>query len=308
MTTPGGADIYVDNVFRGTSNTTVTGISPGSHAVRLVLDGYQPWESTVTILAGTTTEIDAVLTPVPPETGSLHVVSTPPGASIYVDNVLKGTSNATISGIAPGTRTVKLVLSGYQDWEQSFSVTAGATTEVAAVLVPVPPSAEPGYLTVFTFPIHVQAKINGNVLGTTPLIDAIVEPGIYTLTLSAPGYKDYQTTITIVSEQTLRLPLIIMQKGTNPPPPTLTPTVTTTVTSSGTGAISVKYTFPKNVDIYLNGHYEGKSPRVISGLAPGEYELMVTLPGYQTKTRTVMVQAGTTTQAPLIILMPLRFV
>jgi formylglycine-generating enzyme required for sulfatase activity len=70
-------------------------------------------------------------------TGSIHIQSTPPGATVYRNGADTGlTTETTLNGVPVGTHAIKLTLSGYRDFEQSIEVTAGQTAEIQAVLVP----------------------------------------------------------------------------------------------------------------------------------------------------------------------------
>lgn len=74
-----------------------------------------------------------------PKTGSISVNSNPSGAAIWLDNANTGkTTNTTLSNIAPGSHTVKLVLAGYQDFSQPITVERGKVAQVNATLTSVP--------------------------------------------------------------------------------------------------------------------------------------------------------------------------
>ncbi len=68
--------------------------------------------------------------------GSLFITSTPTGANIWLDGVDKNTiTPAILTGITPGTHTIKLTLPGHYDWtNNSVTVTAGTTTPVFTTL------------------------------------------------------------------------------------------------------------------------------------------------------------------------------
>ncbi len=64
--TPPGAKIYLDGKDMWIeTNTSIRGVAPGEHAVRLVLIRYEEYEQCVTVLTGQTAEIAATLTAVP---------------------------------------------------------------------------------------------------------------------------------------------------------------------------------------------------------------------------------------------------
>lgn len=57
---PKGANVYVDNVYKGTTPTTIS-LSTGSHDVKVTKSGYNDYISTATISSGTTTNFDVTL-------------------------------------------------------------------------------------------------------------------------------------------------------------------------------------------------------------------------------------------------------
>ena len=68
-------------------------------------------------------------------TGSIDIKSEPSGAAIHVDNVDKGlTTPSVLTGITPGSHTVKLVLENYADYIETIDVAAGQTSNVDASL------------------------------------------------------------------------------------------------------------------------------------------------------------------------------
>lgn len=80
MSQPSGAEVYIDNLFRGYSPVVVPDIAPGSHPITLKVPGYSEWMSTVQVNAGETAQVSATLTPkpAPPQptpSGSLPVAA-----------------------------------------------------------------------------------------------------------------------------------------------------------------------------------------------------------------------------------------
>ena len=68
---PGGAQVYIDNVYRGVTPLTLDGIPTGTHQVRLALAGYNDYSTTVELGAGSTSSVSASLSPIQtPGTGT----------------------------------------------------------------------------------------------------------------------------------------------------------------------------------------------------------------------------------------------
>jgi hypothetical protein len=66
VSSPSGAEVYLDNAFRGLTPVTLDSLNPGSYTVLLKLSGYSDWSATARVAAGQTTRLDATLTPAPP--------------------------------------------------------------------------------------------------------------------------------------------------------------------------------------------------------------------------------------------------
>jgi hypothetical protein len=140
-TIPSGATVVFDNVNRGTTPVTLTGLSPGSHTVRFSLAGYQEQTETVSVSAGQTGGYTFGLSPIaqaPPAatTSGLSLKTIPSGATVVFDSVNRGTTPVTLTGLTPGSHTVRFSLAGYQDQNEPVTVTAGQTVGYTYTLTP----------------------------------------------------------------------------------------------------------------------------------------------------------------------------
>jgi len=68
---PSGAEIYLDNQYKGSTPATIADVTPGTHVLEFRYPGYQTWTATITIAAGTS-QYSPTLTPeaVTQQTGS----------------------------------------------------------------------------------------------------------------------------------------------------------------------------------------------------------------------------------------------
>lgn len=124
---PPRTDISVNDT-NGMLKTTVTGAGP-----------------VATIPVGMTAVPDSVITTSPVQkpagisgTGMLSVSSEPAGAKVFVDDVLRGTSPADVTGLSPGAHTLHLEREGYENMTMAFSIRGGQTTTLSTSLMPVP--------------------------------------------------------------------------------------------------------------------------------------------------------------------------
>ena len=140
--TPSGAQIWVDGANTGmTTPYTQTSVPAGTYSVTYKLAGYTDYSTSVTVTSGQTSTVSATLTPTP--TGSIGLSSSPSGARIWLDgaDTSKNTPN-TLSLVAVGTHSVSLVLSGYNSYATTVSVTEGNTVTLSATLTQATPGSQ----------------------------------------------------------------------------------------------------------------------------------------------------------------------
>jgi len=163
----------------------------------------------------------------PPTTGSISVNSTPSGAAISLDGTSTGnTTPHTLTGVSPGTHTVLLTLTGYDDFTASVDVTAGETATVNATMVAETPT---GTLVVNSTPDGAAIWIDDTNTGeTTDHTFSDYETGTYDIELKLTGYADWDSTVTVSDGATTTV---------NPTLEEVTYTVT--VTTAGTGTVAL---------------------------------------------------------------------
>jgi hypothetical protein len=155
---PSGANIYLDNAYKGLTPLTIDDVPNGRHVVVMRLDRYEEAVRNLLITGnsltvnialnplGTSTTVQPTITgTVPPagEYGSLSVTTSPAGARVYVDGEMKGITPATIPGLSAGKHTVLLSVPGYIDMNTTIIISAGKTAEYSTSLVT--PARTPGF-------------------------------------------------------------------------------------------------------------------------------------------------------------------
>jgi CRISPR/Cas system-associated exonuclease Cas4 (RecB family) len=275
---PTGADVKLDGVYKGMTPLTLTMISPGLHTVRIEKTGYAPWENAVTVTAGVTTNVTAALTalPPPPTTGTVNVTSDPSGADVKLDGVLKGTTPLAITDISPGTHTLRVEETGYQPFTAPVDVTGGVTTNVHAVLDPVPPVVVNGTIEVTSVPTGAEVFLDGLTQGMTPLVIPDVSNGIHTLRLELSGYVPWEEPVIVTAGETT----FIHATLTTVPP--------------ANGSVTVQ-SDPDGANVYLDGEMKGLTPVAITGVSPGPHIVRIEKTGYIPYQKDITVTAGSTT-------------
>ena len=157
--TPSGANIYLDNSYKGLTPLTIDAVPNGNRIIVLRLDGYEDSSRTLSI-NGNSPVVVIALNPLPTPTpastiqptatgtkqpgqtapvpseeyGTLSITTSPPGAAIYVDGEMKGVTPATIPGLAAGKHSILLNLTGYSPLNTTITINAGKTAEYSTGL------------------------------------------------------------------------------------------------------------------------------------------------------------------------------
>jgi len=108
LSSPAGAEIYLDSEYRGTTPATVTAVPAGNHTLEIRKNGYDRWSAPVTVRAGSMLDVSATLVAIPatamPVTYATAPVPTPKRGvpEIYIDGYWsypQGISGSTASPV-----------------------------------------------------------------------------------------------------------------------------------------------------------------------------------------------------------------
>ena len=189
------------------------------------------------------------------------------GAVIYIDNV-RQTDTAPASFTLPGgNHTFKVTAPGYDTYERTINI-SGALT-VNAIL-----NAVGHTLKIQSNVNNATVYLNNTRHGTAP-VEITVSPGRYTLKVTAPRYKDYETTINVNRNDTITAYL---------QPMTYTLSVNSNI---------------RNARVAVNGRTISTAP-ARTEVTEGSYTIAVSAPGYIDFQAVVEVKSDTTVNATLL--------
>ncbi|MEZ5353962.1 MAG: protein kinase [Bryobacteraceae bacterium] len=116
VSTPPGARVRIDDTQEGCVTPCSMELPAGRHVIRYTLEGHRPGVSVVLVPqeAKASTRLD-------PASGTLLLISTPPGARVFVDGEPKGTTPASIK-TSIGRHKVELKLPGLPDHSRELDV------------------------------------------------------------------------------------------------------------------------------------------------------------------------------------------
>jgi len=117
VSSPSGAEIYVNEKKSGKTPQTLKKLNVGEYKIRLEKDGYVTFERTAVVVPGKKSEFAADLIAL----FDLQIISEPRGAEILIDGKLVGKTPYTGKQTA-GKHAVKLVKSNYVDYEREVNL------------------------------------------------------------------------------------------------------------------------------------------------------------------------------------------
>ena len=277
-TTPAGADVKYNGVSLGTTPLLVSTLPSGqTHVFDLALNGYQ------------TRRIDVVLegrTPVVREenlaldSGTVDCKTDPPGATVMVNGVERGTTPVVLTHIPKGLAAITVKLAGYREETRELRLTPGDRQTLALAL-----KALPARLNVVSSPEQARVFLDDDYQGKTPVTISSVAPGTHTLRVELPGHAPVTRSVTLANgaEGTEEFKM-----------------------ASVLGRLEVS-TRPPGAKILLDGKAvgstkpQGDAPRsqilALENIPAGEHSVMVHLNGYQDAARKITIKANGTEQA-----------
>lgn len=150
--------------------------------------------------------------PPAPARGRLVVRSTPPGAQVFVNGRRRGTTPLSLRNLPPGTYSVRVSRSGYEDDTRRVAVAGGAAREIAVRLTRERPRAAAGSGGAFTGSIYVDSRprgarvlLDGRAIGTTPLQVGNIRAGAHVVRLELPDHRTWTASTRVVAGETVRV-------------------------------------------------------------------------------------------------------
>ncbi len=199
-----------------------------------------------------------------PAFGSVSVSSQPQGAKVFLDGEDTGkVTPCTLSEIASGRCDIRLQLKDYAPASRSVTVNDGMTASVNVAL-----EARFAHVTINSLP-GAAIKVNGAEVGSGSYSNNMAE-GIYDIEATLASYRPVTKQIEVVAgvPQTIELR----------PTPIY-------------GMLDVNSN-PMGANITINGKPYGDTPTTIENLLVGDYDVVLTKPGYASVSQRVTVSEG----------------
>lgn len=224
------------------------------------------------------------ITPPPPPTtsyGRIVVTSHPQGAKVYLDNVYKGVTPLNLDRAISGQHHIKLSMAGYQDWNNSISVSPSRVTTVSAELIPL--SIQHGSISIYCNQGDAEIYLDGSYQKRTYTNKSVelrnIQQGYHELMITKDGYQQWLSTILVTVNQTYMVSAYL-------------------VPEINYSSLAI-YCNISGAKIFINGTYKAATlfsqPKILEEIKEGKYEITLIKDGYRTWVEDILVYAGDTT-------------
>lgn len=150
---PSGAEVSVGGRLVGATPLSVQVLEQGE-PVTVKLAGHKRWERILQGRVGETLDHETIV--LAPADGLLSVVTTPPGATVMVDNQYRGRSPLELELQPDKPHSLALFLDGYHHQERTLTLAAGEEQQVEVQL-----AANTGTLAISTSPAGAHIYVDG---------------------------------------------------------------------------------------------------------------------------------------------------
>ncbi len=188
-TIPPGADVIINEIQKGRSPLLINDLPIGEYEVHLSSPGYQ---SAIIPLTINDRVPQRIFTELRFDAAIITVLSEPPGASVVVNGIERGTAPCSSINVPEGESTVMVSAEGYHPYIQKLKLAAGETQEITARLKP-----RPGMLTIVSIPAGVRIYVDNQFKGNSPVTLENLSPGTYRIRAEQDLFEPLARTVTI---------------------------------------------------------------------------------------------------------------
>src|SRR6478736_1532714 len=186
-------EIFVDGESKGKAPVTMQGIKPGEHIVGGRKTRFKPMEQTVRVAAGENAIVSFRMEVAPPDRprAALKVQSQVPNAEVFVDGSSLGRAPIDRNDLDPGKHYVVVHKDGFTDFKREVILLENQTVTLVADL------SATGTLRILSTPDGADVRIDGELIGKTPVSRDAVSSGDHILEFRLKGYFDKKETMKV---------------------------------------------------------------------------------------------------------------
>jgi hypothetical protein len=206
--------VFVDGEDKGRAPVTVAGMKPGQHIVEGRKTRFKNNEQNVQVVAGQNQIVQLRMEAAPPDRphAGMKVQSTVPNAEVFVDGSSMGRAPVDRNDLDPGKHYVVVHKDGFTDFKREVVLLENQTINLVADL------SATGSLRILSTPEGADVRIDGELIGKTPVVRDTVQAGDHVVEFRMPGYFDHKEQMKVDGGREKIFSIDLKQLPTGPTP------------------------------------------------------------------------------------------
>jgi hypothetical protein len=208
------AQIFVDGEDKGRSPANLATIKPGDHIVEGRKAKFKSVQQTVHVASGENAIAQLKMELAPPDRphGGLKVQSTVPNAEVFVDGSSLGRAPIDRTDLDPGKHYVVVHKDGFTDFKREIILIENQSVALVADL------SATGAVRVLSTPEGADVRVDGELIGKTPVTRDTVGAGDHIIEFRLKGYFDHKETMKVEGGREKVFSVDLKQLPTGPTP------------------------------------------------------------------------------------------
>jgi hypothetical protein len=186
-------DVFVDGEAKGKAPAILQNIKVGEHIVSGRKVRFKTVEQTVKVAPNESAIVSLRMETAPPDRprASLKVQSTVPNAEVFLDGSSLGRAPIDRNDIEPGKHYIVVHRDGYADFKREVMMIENQPMALVADL------SASGTLRILSTPSAAEVRIDGELIGKTPVVREGVAAGDHVVEVRTKDYDLYKETIKV---------------------------------------------------------------------------------------------------------------
>ena len=194
---PDSAEIYINDQFYGLTPYVGKMVS-GRYNIKIKKEMFIPYEEEIVMIPGETLPLNINFYQ---KLGKIKVITTPAGASIYIDDEYVGNAPNEISKLYIGKHKLKITHDGYKDFTTQFEISKDAQS----LSFDIPLILKKSKLSVIGNPLDAKVTVDNNEVGALPVKNVSIGFGTHLVKVQKKGFEiEFKTTQEFISSSVQR--------------------------------------------------------------------------------------------------------
>ncbi|HXI54976.1 MAG TPA: PEGA domain-containing protein [Polyangia bacterium] len=206
-------EIFVDGDDKGRAPLTVKDMAPGQHIVEGRKPKFKSTSQSVRVAPGEQVVVEVKMdTAADRARSSLKVQSTVPNAEVFVDGSSMGRAPIDRTDLEPGKHYIVVHKDGFTDFKREVILIENQPVALVADL------SATGAVRILSTPEGADVRIDGELVGKTPLHRDSVQAGDHVIEFRQKGYFDHKETVKVEGGREKLFSVDLKQLPTGPSP------------------------------------------------------------------------------------------